>query len=211
MELQNLRKEYLAGTLDEKQTDPNPFRQFQTWLYQAEEAGIREPNAMILSTCPMDGHVSSRVVLLKGVENEKFLFFSNYKSRKGRDLGQNVRASLLFFWDITERQVRIEGITSKLSRKESVAYFNSRPVESRISAIISPQSRVIPGRDYLENKHTEYLADPGSMALLCPPHWGGYGLSPDYFEFWQGRENRLHDRIVYHPHKGGWKKKRLAP
>jgi pyridoxamine 5'-phosphate oxidase len=210
-EINRLRKEYLAGSLDVKEVDQNPMIQFEAWFLQAVTAGLPEPNAMVLSTCGHSGSVSSRVVLLKGIEKGGFLFFTNYESRKGQQLAENPKASLLFFWKELERQVRIEGTVKKYPRKQSVDYFRQRPLESRISALISPQSAVIPDRLFLEAMWQGANLDLAGKAPECPVNWGGYRLKPDLIEFWQGRENRLHDRIQYRKSRGGWITERLAP
>jgi len=210
-QIAELRKEYLLSSLDEKSIDADPLKQFTRWFGDAVHAEIEEPNAMVLSTCGPDGVVSGRIVLLKGIENNGFVFFSNYDSRKGIQLASNPHAALTFLWYAIERQIRIEGRVVKLSRKESVAYFNSRPADSRISACISPQSCVIPDRSFLESMREGLLLDLDGASPLCPDNWGGYLLRPAMVEFWQGRAHRLHDRLRYRREGKGWIVERLAP
>ncbi len=207
----NSRIDYNRSALSETDLPTDPVSLFSKWYDQTMEAEVPEPDAMILSTANAGGVVSARVVLLRGVENGRFLFFTGYGSRKGRDLAANPRAALTFFWQPLERQVRVEGVVSKLTRKASVAYFNSRPLESRVSASISPQSAVIPDRTFLEAMREGFLRDLGDGQPECPPDWGGYGLKPNAVEFWQGRAHRLHDRIRYRLHGRQWVIERLAP
>lgn len=199
-----IRNQYLKDQLVEGKIDPDPLKQFESWLHEAIEADCPEPTAMALSTVDPDGRPSSRMVLFKGFDSGGLTFFTNYESRKGTDLAGNPHASVLFFWPDLERQVRIEGLTAKVDAAISEAYFQSRPEASRISAVISPQSREITGREWLEERRQ--TADGRR-----PSCWGGYRLVPDYFEFWQGREDRLHDRLVYKPGNDGWTIVRLAP
>lgn len=210
-DLQQLRKEYLYTHLDENEMDAYPFHMFDRWFQHAVEAGVKEPNAMVLSTAGHGGRVSSRVVLLKNLDQGKFLFFTNYESRKGIQISQNPWASLLFFWADEERQVRVEGRVSRISRSKSVAYFNERPLESRISAVVSPQSSTIPDRMFLEVMRDGVILDLDGKSPVCPKNWGGYQLRPLLFEFWQGRANRLHDRIQYRFAGKRWLRERLAP
>lgn len=210
-EFNRLRREYLSGSLDVMDIDKDPMIQFEAWFLQAVTAGLPEPNAMVLSTAGHNGHVSSRVVLLKGIEAGRFLFFTNYESRKGQQLAENPHASLLFFWKELERQIRVEGTVKKYPRKKSVDYFNQRPLESRISALISPQSAVIPDRMFLEAMWQGAMLDLAGRDPECPGNWGGFQLKPDLIEFWQGRENRLHDRIQFTHSRGRWILERLAP
>lgn len=207
----NSRSDYNRSVFDETDLPVEPMTLFSMWYDQVVETGIPEPDAMVLSTANAGGGVSARVVLLRGVENGRFLFFTGYGSRKGRDLAANPRAALTFFWQQLERQVRVEGVVSKLPRNASVAYFNSRPMESRISACISPQSAVIPDRTFLEAMREGFLRDLGDAEPQCPPDWGGYGLKPNAVEFWQGRAHRLHDRIRYRLQGRQWVIERLAP
>jgi len=204
----SIRKQYEKGALLENQVDINPLIQLNLWLSEAMASECQEPTAMVLSTTGTDLKPSSRVVLMKGLDETGILFFTNYESRKGQQLQVNPQSSILFFWAALERQVRIEGTVRKVSAEESDAYFASRPESSRISAIISPQSREIPNRLWLEAAvETHKCVYSGSR----PGNWGGYRLRPEYFEFWQGREDRLHDRIVYQPNEPGWRISRLAP
>jgi pyridoxamine 5'-phosphate oxidase len=205
------RKEYLFSKLDRPLPEMDPLEQFLHWYGEAVEAKTDEPNAMILSTSGQSGIVSARIVLLKGVERNGFVFFTNYDSRKGEQLAFNPRAALTFFWPKVERQVRVEGKVVKVSRKESEAYFNSRPLDSRISACVSPQSSVIPDRAFLEAMREGLILDLDGRAPECPENWGGYLLKPSRVEFWQGRALRLHDRILYSRKGSRWIVERLAP
>ena len=211
MALQDIRKSYDKGDLNEDAIASDPVEQFQTWLDEALATGMLEPTAMTLATVGADGQPSARMVLLKGVDAAGFRFYSNYESRKGRELAANPRAALMFYWDVLERQVRVEGEVSTLSREASKAYFKSRPYGSQIGALASPQSRVLSGRGELERR-TQTLMDTypeGEVPL--PDTWGGYCLSPSAIEFWQGRPSRLHDRLKYVREDGGWKVVRLSP
>jgi len=193
----------------ENEVNNDPIKQMQQWISDAINSGVPEPTAMVLSTVGDDLRPSSRVVLLKGLDDGGIRFFTNYESRKGQQMLKNPGVSLLFFWPDLERQVRVEGKVSKLSVEESDIYFDSRPEASRISAVISPQSRQIPNREWLDNRAE--MARLDKTVLFRPPEWGGYIVMPEYFEFWQGRENRLHDRIVYLPDNSTWKISRLSP
>jgi len=212
----DLRREYMRETLDESDVAADPFRQFERWFAEATKAALPEPNAMTLATVDASGRPAARIVLLKIVDERGFVFFTNFESRKGRELEANPRAALLFFWPELERQVRIEGGTAPLEPAESAAYFAGRPRASQLGAWASPQSEPIAGRDALMTRFDEVeaqYADP-SHAVPCPPHWGGYRLDPDAIEFWQGRASRLHDRIRYrrkHEQAGAWVIDRLAP
>ncbi|MEI7897675.1 MAG: pyridoxamine 5'-phosphate oxidase [bacterium] len=210
-QLTGLRKEYHFSSLEEKTIDPDPFRQFSLWFEDAVKAGIDEPNAMVLSTSDREGNVSGRVVLLKGVEKGGFVFFTNYDSRKGKQLASNPKAALTFFWYGMERQIRIEGKATRISRRESEAYFNSRPDDSRISASVSPQSCVIPDRLFLESMREGFILDLQGKPPRCPENWGGFVLKPTMIEFWQGRAHRLHDRLRYRQKAKTWITERLAP
>lgn len=210
-DLRNIRKEYQLKELDEKHVSSDPFHQFSEWMDEALQADVMEPTATVLSTVSMEGRPSSRIVLLKQASALGFDFFTNRKSKKGQHLNQNVYASLLFFWPELERQVRIEGVVQKLSDEESDSYFHSRPAQSKISAWASPQSTIIPDRKMLKDWFEEFEESFRTNPIKRPPHWGGYRLIPDLIEFWQGRENRLHDRIEYIKLEGTWKFHRLAP
>jgi len=202
------RRNYNLHELTEQKISPNPYEQFSWWFEDATGAEIIEPNAMVLSTATKTGKPSSRIVLLKIFDENGFVFYSNYHSRKGKELTENNQASLLFYWDKLERQVRIEGTIERIEAHLSDEYFAARPFESRLSAIVSEQSEEIPSRQFLEDK-LEEVRKAGSVHR--PEYWGGYILKADYFEFWQGRASRLHDRIVYDLENGAWKIKRLAP
>lgn len=206
------RKEYEQGALDEATVDRHPIRQFAVWYDAAVAAGVPEPEAMTLSTATPDGRPSARIVLLRGFDDRGFCFFTNYESRKGRELGENPWAALTFHWAILERQVRIEGRVERTTASESDAYFASRPSTSRIGAWSSPQSDVIAGRAALEDLFARFReAHPIDSAIPRPEHWGGYRLVPERIEFWQGRPSRLHDRLRYRSGPGAWIVERLAP
>lgn len=207
----NLRKEYSFAILHEENLAADPIGQFETWFKEAIMSGVIEANAMVLSTATQDGRVSARVVLLKGIEDGNFLFYTNYHSRKGQHLNVNAFVALTFHWKELERQVRVEGYVKKLNRRASQEYFNSRPLESRISACISPQSAVIPDRQFLESMRDGFMLDLNSKQPKCPINWGGYRVDPHLMEFWQGRENRLHDRLQYRRINEKWVIERLAP
>ncbi|KCB50157.1 pyridoxamine 5'-phosphate oxidase [Bordetella hinzii] len=210
MSVSDLRQSYERGVLLESQAAVSPIDQFALWFDEAIAAKVPEPNAMTLATVDASGQPSARTVLIKGFDARGFTFFTNYDSRKGRDLLANPRAALLFFWQPLERQVRIEGVVERVSPEESEAYFKSRPVGSRIGAWASNQSQPIT-RDALEAREREFKARYGDDPPR-PPHWGGYRLVPSCFEFWQGRPSRLHDRLRYRADgKQGWTMDRLSP
>jgi pyridoxamine 5'-phosphate oxidase len=207
----DLRKEYTRAGLTESDVAPDPVEQFRRWFDEALEADLHEPNAFVLATATRDGLPSARVVLLKGLDERGFVFYTNYEGRKGRELEENPRAALLFYWGELERQVRIEGTVSRVSEEESDAYYASRPRGSRLGAWASEQSRVVEGREVLESRIGDLEAEYEGREVPRPPFWGGYRVNPAAIEFWQGRENRLHDRIVYRRESGRWKTERLQP
>ena len=210
MDLSDLRRDF--GRNPEQQTSwpDNPFLLFKIWIGEGIGAAISEANAMVLSTSGDDGRPSSRIVLLKEYnETVGFIFYTNYTSRKGKELAENPYASLHFFWREMERQIMIEGIVEKTTSERSTAYFNSRPIDSRVSAIVSPQSKVIDSLDKVQKWREELLANPDKIRR--PSCWGGYHLVPDRFEFWQGGQYRLHHRMAYYSEDRGWTKKKLAP
>lgn len=207
-----IRTEYQMGQLSENEVASDAMTQFQTWFDEAVDRQVMEPNAMTLSTVSASGCPSSRIVLLKEVGDSGFGFFTNYQSRKGRELAENPCAALLFFWPELQRQVRVTGNVIKMSPERSDAYFQSRPRASQMSAIVSPQSQVIADRRVLDEALVQMEEpDSGSDSLSRPPHWGGYWLVPETLEFWQGRRGRLHDRLLYSKQGNSWKIARLAP
>lgn len=208
--MKDLRTEYALASLDESQVDRDPVKQFEAWMAEAIGAQAMEPTAMTLSTVDARGRPAGRIVLLKGIDARGFVFFTNYASRKGRDLATHPSAALTFFWKELERQVRIEGTVERVSEEESRAYYDTRPLGSRIGAWASPQSEEIENRAWLEARWDDYTKTHGGKPPL-PPHWGGYRVIPDYLEFWQGRRSRLHDRIAFTKSGAGWKIARLAP
>lgn len=209
--LSDLRKDYSRAELDENHADADPLKQFEHWLQQALDAQLPEPNAMTLATVGANGRPSTRVVLIKHVDARGLVWYTNYNSRKGRELAANPFAALQFHWVELERVVRIEGRVEKVSAEESDAYFASRPLSSRIGAWASPQSEPIDGRRVLLKRAAEYGLRFG-ISPPRPPHWGGYRLVPDAWEFWQGRPSRLHDRLSYTLQPdGSWLRQRLAP
>jgi pyridoxamine 5'-phosphate oxidase len=211
MSIADLRKDYSRASLTEADVDPDPIRQFSVWFRQALDAGIPEANAMSVATVGADGRPSSRILLIKDVDNEGFTWFTNDASRKGRELAIQPHAALLFHWVELERQVRIEGRVEKLPDAQSDAYFQSRPLKSRLGALASAQSEPVASREVLEQRFAEVEAAHGEQPAR-PPHWGGYRLVPDRVEFWQGRPSRLHDRILYtRGADGAWRRERLQP
>ncbi|MEO6916037.1 MAG: pyridoxamine 5'-phosphate oxidase [Chitinophagaceae bacterium] len=207
----DIRKDYKLRQLDERDLSSDPFSQFDSWWQEVLKAEITEPNAMTLCTASSDGVPSARIVLLKGISDGGFLFFTNYNSYKAKDLADNPKACLVFFWKELERQVRVTGLVEKTDAAKSDMYFNSRPRASRIGAWSSPQSQPIRNREWLETNEKEFVKEFETKELERPAFWGGYSLRPVTVEFWQGRPNRLHDRLQYHLEEGKWIINRLAP
>jgi len=197
--------------MDERDLDPDPLRQFQRWFAEAQSAGIEAPESMALATSTPDGRPSARTVLLKAADERGFGFHTNYESRKGGELEANPAAALLFYWQPLGRQVRVEGEVERVPAEESEAYFLTRPLGSRLAAWASPQSRPLTDRDELERLYSEAVARFPGEAVPRPPHWGGFRIVPDAYEFWQHAANRLHDRIRYERVGGSWTRERLAP
>ncbi len=210
-ELHSIRQEYIKEELNEENVNSDPLQQFIRWLDHALLSKVLEPSAMTIATVNSSGQPSARTVLLKNVNDKGFTFYTNYNSQKGKDLAENNRISLLFFWPELERQVRIEGKAEKTSIEESVAYFHSRPFGSQIGAVISPQSEIIENREILKNKVKELELKYKDKVVPMPEHWGGYLVTPHKIEFWQGGASRLHDRLLYTKTNLGWKIQRLAP
>ena len=213
LSLADLRENYTRGGLDESTANINPIAQFETWFAEARRAGLREPNAMTLATATPDGRPSARIVLLKEVDEAGFVFYTNYESRKAKELRENPRAALTLYWAELEREVRIEGSVKRVSRAESERYFQSRPKGSRLGAWASPQSAVIADRKLLEKRLKDLESRYSGMdEVPLPEFWGGYRVEPEVIEFWQGRPNRLHDRLQYWRDENNlWRRERLAP
>ncbi len=208
LNLEDYRNQYDKGSISSESLPAEPFILFEAWFNQALEADVYDANAMVLSTVH-DGKPSSRVVLLKEADANGFVFYTNYHSRKGRELEANKHAALNFFWPELHKQIRVEGMAEKVSADRSDAYFMSRPFESQVSAIASAQSELVPSRQFLKEKQNHLLQNPELVSR--PAHWGGYCLAPNIIEFWHGRPDRLHDRILYTKTDSGWKHQRLAP
>jgi len=211
LDLAALRRDYALATLDERDVDADPIRQFERWFADAAAARVPEPNAMTLSTATRDGVPSARIVLLKGVDANGFAFYTDYRSRKGAELAENPLAALTFLWKEIERQVRITGSVSRVSTQESDAYFRTRPLGSRLGAWASHQSAVLASREELEARVQVVIGRFPDGDVPLPPHWGGFRVAPDEIEFWQGRPDRLHDRLLYRRGERGWEISRLSP
>jgi len=212
MNLSDLRRDYEAGALHRRDLDADPIRQFERWLNDAIAAGQLEPTAMTLATASADGRPSSRVVLLKAVEAGGFVFFTNYLSQKGREIEANPHVALCFFWDKLERTIRVHGSVARTSREESETYFRQRPRRSQIGAAASNQSEMVESRHLLERRFAELEKKHENGDVPTPPHWGGFRVTPETIEFWQGRKSRLHDRFRYRRDAGGaWVIERIAP
>jgi len=211
IDLTNVRRDYEAHVVSRKDMDPDPFVQFQRWLQRARDLDLLDATAMTLATADTDGKPSARIVLLKHVDTEGFCWYTDSRSQKGRDLEANPMAALLFHWRDLSRQVRVHGMVSRLPVEDADEYFGMRPQGSRFSAAASQQSTVIEGRSSLEDEVLRLQAAYPDGDVPRPPAWLGYRLVPDYFEFWQGQDNRLHDRIIYQPAAGGWVMQRISP
>ncbi len=214
MNIADMRRDYAQAELDVAHTDPDPIAQFRHWFAEAEQAALAEPNAMTLATADATGKPSARVVLLKGVSDEGFVFFTDFRSRKGRELDENPHAALAFYWPELERQVRVTGTVERLADEASAAYFRSRPVGSQVGAWASHQSAMLEDRALLMARVEELMAEFGDAPIAWPPHWGGYRIVPSEIEFWQGRPSRLHDRILYtrsSSSEHAWRRDRLSP
>jgi pyridoxamine 5'-phosphate oxidase len=214
MSISKMRKSYTKSGLDQNDVDADPMVQFQRWFQEAQQPDLPdwlEVNAMTLSTCDLTGNVSSRILLLKGIEQGRFRFFTNYQSSKARQLDSNPHVSLCVFWPHCERQVRVVGSVTKTSREVSSEYFHSRPRESQLGALVSRQSEVVESREQLQRRIDELDAEYAGREIPCPDNWGGYDVNPTVIEFWQGRPGRLHDRIEYQRAEHGWRIQRLSP
>lgn len=214
MTIEEMRKTYTLAGLDEKDIDSDPMVQFNRWFQQAQQPDLpswMEVNAMTLSTAGGDGSVTSRIVLLKGIQDGAFQFFTNYESCKGEQIAANANVSLCFFWPHMERQIRVEGLAAQTPRDRSVEYFHSRPRSSQLGAHVSQQSSVVPGREAMEVRMAELEVKYQAGEIPCPENWGGYEVTPTSIEFWQGRPSRLHDRICYRKNGGIWDIVRLSP
>jgi pyridoxamine 5'-phosphate oxidase len=209
--INTLRHDFLKQTLDEKDINKNPVSQFEKWFKEAIDSKVNEPNAMSVSTVNKEGKPSSRIVLLRNFNETGFVFYTNYKSRKGEEANENVHAALLFFWPELERQVRIEGVLKKQTSEQSDLYFNARPRGSKLGAWTSEQSKVIASRKILDEEYERLSKKYPDENVPRPPHWGGYVLQPLNIEFWQGRPSRLHDRILFTKENNNWRIERLAP
>lgn len=211
-QMRSFRVDYKTRELTESEIHVNPFVQFRLWFDEAVSAGIIEPNAMVVATATSDGVPSARVVLLKAFDETGFTFYTNYGGRKGREIGANPKVAGLFYWDALEREVRLEGSIAQLSDEESDQYFAGRPRDAQIGAWASRQSRTIPSRAFLDEEIRRYQDQFGEGFIPRPPFWGGYRIIPSSFEFWQGRSNRLHDRLEYRKNESGlWLTQRLSP
>ncbi len=211
MDLGDLREQYQSEGLDLPDADPDPIAQFRSWFADVEASGLWEPNAMVVSTVDETGWPAARIVLLKALDDRGFVFYTNYGSDKGRELAAVPRTSLTFFWTELRRQVRVRGVARQLGDAENDAYFAGRPRGSQLGAWASPQSQVVEGRHVLEARFAELDARYRDAEIPRPPHWGGIAVEPQRIEFWQGRENRLHDRLRYERSAGSWSIVRLAP
>jgi pyridoxamine 5'-phosphate oxidase len=212
LSLENLREDYRRAEFGEHNCETNPISQFAKWFTEAQSAHLKEPNAMSLATATLEGKPSNRVVLLKEISEDGFVFYTSYASRKGKELASNPFCALTFLWAELERQVRVEGRAEKVSREKSETYFQSRPKGSRLGALASNQSKVLPGREPLIERLTALEARyAGTEDIPTPPHWGGYRVVPYAVEFWQGRTNRLHDRLLYSRNGTEWRIERLSP
>jgi pyridoxamine 5'-phosphate oxidase len=208
----DIRREFSKKKLKPELLDGNPVKQFENWLNEAINAEVNEPTAMCMASVRSDGQPSTRMLLLKGIEADKFIFYTNYNSQKSRELEQNSKCSLNFYWPELERQVNIQGTVEKIDKKTSDTYFKTRPYKSRIGAWASPQSEPIPSRNFIKIEFAKYAAKFLGQDVPRPPHWGGFSLNPNIIIFWQGRPNRLHDRVRYSLKKNNeWIRERLAP